>query len=106
MSFLPSDLRSRGVSLGQHIHEIAFSLADTRQILESLDGAGVVILGGDFWRRAATGDFRPTYENWYVERAIDESGEQFAGRSVVRAGREVMRRQSTGFLVTLTCEVV
>lgn len=106
MSFLPPDLRSKGMSLGQHIHEIAFSLADAQQILESLDGTGVVVLGGDFWRRAESGDFRPTYENWYVERAADESGEQFAGRSVVRAAQEITRRQSTGFLVALTCEVI
>jgi hypothetical protein len=106
MSLLPPDLRNKGMSLGQHIHEIAFSLADARQILESLDGAGVVVLGGDFWRRSETGDFRPTYENWYVERTADESGEQLAARSVVRAAEEVMRRQSTGFLVTLTCEAI
>jgi hypothetical protein len=59
MSFLTPDLRSKGMSLGQHIHEIAFPLADARQILESLDGTGVVILGGDFCRRAATGAFVP-----------------------------------------------
>ena len=106
MSFLPSDLRSKGMSLGQHIHEIAFSLADARQILMSLDGTGVVVLGGDFWRRAANGDLHPTYENWYVERAADESGEQFAGRSVVRATQEITRRQSMGLLVALTCEIV
>jgi Immunity protein 40 len=94
------------MSLGRHIHEIAYSLADARLILASLDGTGVVVLGGDFWRRAATEEFRPTYENWYVERAADESGEQFAERSLVRATKEVMLRQSTGFLVTLTCEVV
>jgi hypothetical protein len=106
MSFLPPDLRNNGVSLGKYIHETAFSLADAQQILESLHGTGVVVLGGDFWRRAAAGDFRPVYENWYVERAAHESGEQFAARSVVRAAEEVMRRQSTGFLVTLTCELV
>lgn len=85
---------------------MAFSLTDALQILERLNGAGVAVLGGDFWRREATDDFRPTYENWYVRRATDESGAQFAERSVVRAVQEVARRQSTGFLVTLTCEMV
>jgi Immunity protein 40 len=94
------------MSLGKHIHETAFSLADAQQILEILNGTGVVVLGGDFWRRMATEDFRPKYDNWYVERSAGESGEQFAERSLVRAAEEVMLRQSTDLLVTLTCEVV
>jgi hypothetical protein len=106
MSFLPPHLREKGMSLGKHIHETAFSLADAQQILEILNGTGVVVLGGDFWRRMATEDFRPTYENWYVECSAGESGEQFAERSLVRAAEEVMLRQSTDLLVTLTCEVV
>jgi hypothetical protein len=106
MAFVPSDLRNRGISLGRHIHEIAFTVGDSRLVLESLNGTGVVVLGGDFWRKVETEGFRPTYENWYVERAADESQEQFAERSIVRASEEVALRRGTDFLVTMTCEVV
>lgn len=106
MAFVPPDVRNRGISLGRHIHETAFFTGDAQLILESLHGTGVVVLGGDFWRKVETEGFRPTYENWYVERAADESREQFAERSLVRASAEVALRRSTGFLVTMTCEVV
>lgn len=66
----------------------------------------VAVLGGDFWGRSETGDRRPTYENWYAERAADESGEQFAERSVELARQEIGRRQRTENFVTLTCKAL
>jgi hypothetical protein len=104
---VPTKLRSSGSSLtSQHVNEVAFPLAIALLVLEALAGTGVAVLGGDFWRRTETGDFRPTYENWYIERASDEPGEQFAERSVERARQEIGRSQRTGNYVTLTCRAL
>lgn len=90
----------------QHVNELAFPADVAPQVLDVLRGSGAAVLGGDFWAKSDSGPYRPTYENWYLDRTPEESGESFAARSIARARDEVARRKRTGYLVTFTCKFV
>jgi hypothetical protein len=83
---------------------IAWTLARPPHVLGALMNTGVAVLGGDFWVKADSGTYRPTYENWYVAETPGEPGGDFAARSIGRARDEVGRRRHTAYLVTFTCE--
>jgi hypothetical protein len=107
-SLLPRELVGAGISLTeQNVAETAFDLPVALRIIDTLGDSQVqtIVLGGDFWKKTPTGRFAPAYENWFVERAADESDESYSQRSLAVARGEITRRLTSGYWVTLTVEV-
>jgi hypothetical protein len=71
---LPSGLVEADVDLSERAgaSEYCFPVRNARQVLESLLGAGLVVLGGDLWVRE-DGEYFPAGEGWYVDSIDRES---------------------------------
>ncbi len=74
--------RKRGLWLSEWgAKEMAWDRATALQVAKAAAAAGFVILGGDVWRRDASGRWRPALENWTSERRRGEDGPRFVERS-------------------------
>lgn len=91
---LPEPLQKRAVDLSeQHIREFAFTLRDALRVVSVMKDRGWTILGGDFYRRRAAGDWAPTYDHWSTERGVGESLAEYVERSITEADAAISRLQ-------------
>lgn len=63
------------------VNEIAFPIRGARDVLNAIIAAGIVVYGGDLWRRSDDGlTLIPTGDNWWVEILSVESQGDFVRR--------------------------
>lgn len=60
--------------------EIALKKSDAIKALALLDDTDIGILGGDVYELESDGYFKPTYDNWFRNKGIEEQ-QDFAKRS-------------------------
>lgn len=77
---IPPQLREHARSLADRgISGEAFPENVIRDVVRSLRGSGVAILGGDVYEERE-GRLQPTYDNWHCDRLRAESFESYAER--------------------------
>jgi hypothetical protein len=85
---LPCETGSMGVSLAsQHVNSTVFPAAVALPVVDALQSMGLVILGGDFWKRQDDGSFKPSYENWFAEEPQKDAGYDKARQAVTEPRR-------------------
>jgi hypothetical protein len=90
---LPERLRAEAIDLSsQRINNHAFPLPVALDALGQLRGQAWVVYGGDFYRQAASGRWRSTYESWYVEHRPSEPVSVFIERSIDAATAAISKR--------------
>jgi len=78
---IPERLRSLGIPLeNQDVDDLAWNKADALDVIDSLKGTKVAILGGDVYRSEPWG-FVPAYDNWTCIRMEGELASEYARRT-------------------------
>ena len=78
---IPEPLRSQGISLEDlDIDEVAWGKGDALEVIESLRGTKIAILGGDVYRSESWG-LAPTYDSWLCDRMEGEQAFEYAQRT-------------------------
>jgi hypothetical protein len=90
LSKLPTAVRDSRHSLQDiGLPDLAWSLDQIDDVLIAVRERNIAVLGGDIYEDQ-DGRTRVTYDNWYVNREPNESFEEYAHRTIVRA-REYAR---------------
>jgi len=91
LKYISENLQSNLVDLRQiGVENVAFKFADVEQILNSLEKQKIVILGGDVIELDSKGSPSFTYENWHIEKHLDEPMEDFLKRGYREIKKYIM----------------
>lgn len=68
------------------VFELAFPVSIADDVLAQLLDSGIMISGGDLWSKDEQGEFRPKYDNWFVNSTDCTAGEDMTKLVKIWAG--------------------
>ena len=74
--------------------EIALKKSDAIRALALLENTDIGVLGGDVYELESDGYFRPTYDNWYLNKNSDDKND-FASKSRGKATEYIQNYKET-----------
>lgn len=76
-SSISAELLAKGVELpAATTPSLAWKTSDALQVIDQLEKAGILILGGDVWRLASDARIRPAYANWYYDGEMADATQE------------------------------